>query len=135
MAKITPVLMSGGAGTRLWPISRRARPKQFHALIGGKGGGERTLIQDTVLRFTGGCLCGAIRYAVTGPLPAVGMCHCSKCRRASGAASNAVLNVRADRVEWLSGQDHWREFRTPSGWGTFFCPTCGCPAPHFLSLL
>src|SRR5436190_1742999 len=47
-APITPVLMSGGAGARLWPISRRARPKQFHAL-----GGERTLIQDTVLRFTG----------------------------------------------------------------------------------
>lgn len=53
MAKITPVLMSGGAGTRLWPVSRRARPKQFHALIGAAGGGERTLIQDTVLRFTG----------------------------------------------------------------------------------
>ena len=47
MSKITPVLMSGGAGTRLWPLSRRARPKQFHAL-----GGMRTLIQDTVLRFT-----------------------------------------------------------------------------------
>ena len=47
MAKITPVLMSGGAGTRLWPLSRRARPKQFHAL-----GGERTLIQETALRFT-----------------------------------------------------------------------------------
>jgi mannose-1-phosphate guanylyltransferase/mannose-6-phosphate isomerase len=46
MAKITPVLLSGGAGTRLWPLSRRAKPKQFHAL-----GGARTLIQDTVLRF------------------------------------------------------------------------------------
>jgi mannose-1-phosphate guanylyltransferase/mannose-6-phosphate isomerase len=39
--------MSGGAGTRLWPLSRQARPKQFHAL-----GGARTLIQDTALRFT-----------------------------------------------------------------------------------
>ena len=46
MSKITPVLMSGGAGTRLWPLSRQARPKQFHAL-----GGERTLIQETALRF------------------------------------------------------------------------------------
>ncbi|HEY3949690.1 mannose-1-phosphate guanylyltransferase [Phenylobacterium sp.] len=46
MVKITPVLMSGGAGTRLWPLSRQARPKQFHAL-----GGARTLIQDTALRF------------------------------------------------------------------------------------
>jgi mannose-1-phosphate guanylyltransferase/mannose-6-phosphate isomerase len=47
VAKITPVLMSGGAGTRLWPLSRRAKPKQFHAL-----GSEHSLLQDTVLRFT-----------------------------------------------------------------------------------
>lgn len=46
MTLITPVLMSGGAGTRLWPLSRRAKPKQFHAL-----GGEHTLIQETALRF------------------------------------------------------------------------------------
>jgi mannose-1-phosphate guanylyltransferase/mannose-6-phosphate isomerase len=39
--------MSGGAGTRLWPLSRQAKPKQFHAL-----GAERTLIQGTALRFT-----------------------------------------------------------------------------------
>ena len=48
MVTITPVLMSGGAGTRLWPLSRKARPKQFHAL-----GGDRTLIQQTALRVTG----------------------------------------------------------------------------------
>ena len=40
-----PVILSGGAGTRLWPLSRRLFPKQFHALMG-----EKTLIQDTVLR-------------------------------------------------------------------------------------
>jgi hypothetical protein len=82
---------------------------------------------------TGGCLCGAIRFALHGPLPAVGMCHCSKCRRVSGAGSNAILNLRAERFEWLAGEDHWREFRTPSNWGSFFCPTCGSPTPHRLS--
>jgi len=46
--QIIPVLMSGGAGTRLWPLSRNARPKQFHRL-----GGEHSLIQDTALRLTG----------------------------------------------------------------------------------
>lgn len=46
--KITPVLMSGGAGTRLWPLSRQGAPKQFHRL-----GGERTLIQETALRVSG----------------------------------------------------------------------------------
>ena len=46
--KITPVLMSGGAGTRLWPLSRKAEPKQFHRL-----GGRHTMIQDTALRVSG----------------------------------------------------------------------------------
>ncbi len=46
--KIIPVLMSGGAGTRLWPLSRTGRPKQFHRL-----GGQHSLIQDTALRLTG----------------------------------------------------------------------------------
>lgn len=48
MGKIIPVLMSGGAGTRLWPLSRSLRPKQFHRL-----GGAHSLIQDTALRLTG----------------------------------------------------------------------------------
>ena len=42
---IVPVIMSGGAGTRLWPLSTRAMPKQFHALAGAQ-----TLLQQTVLR-------------------------------------------------------------------------------------
>lgn len=45
---ITPVILSGGTGSRLWPLSRRARPKQFASLDGA-----RTMIQDTVLRFVG----------------------------------------------------------------------------------
>lgn len=46
--KIIPVIMSGGSGTRLWPLSTASRPKQFHNL-----GAERTMIEETVLRFTG----------------------------------------------------------------------------------
>jgi mannose-1-phosphate guanylyltransferase/mannose-6-phosphate isomerase len=42
---IHPVILSGGSGTRLWPVSRRAHPKQLLALAG-----PRTLLQDTALR-------------------------------------------------------------------------------------
>ena len=44
---ITPVILSGGSGTRLWPLSRQKTPKQFVALTG-----PRTLFQQTVLRAT-----------------------------------------------------------------------------------
>lgn len=45
---IHPVIMCGGAGTRLWPVSNQARPKQFHALVS-----EKSVFQETVLRFAG----------------------------------------------------------------------------------
>ena len=45
MTKIVPVLLAGGAGTRLWPVSRDALPKQFLPLVG-----ERSTYQDTLLR-------------------------------------------------------------------------------------
>ena len=45
MSKVVPLILAGGAGTRLWPLSRELFPKQFHALFG-----DHSLLQDTVLR-------------------------------------------------------------------------------------
>lgn len=45
--KIQPVIMSGGAGTRLWPMSRAGRPKQFLRLVT-----DKTMFQETVLRVS-----------------------------------------------------------------------------------
>ena len=44
--KIQPVILCGGSGTRLWPISRRARPKQFVPIFE-----DRSLLQHTLLRI------------------------------------------------------------------------------------
>jgi len=48
MAPLVPVILSGGSGTRLWPLSRDARPKQFLPLVG-----EHSLFQQAVLRTRG----------------------------------------------------------------------------------
>ena len=45
---LIPVILAGGAGNRLWPLSRQEYPKQLIALLG-----ERSLIQDTALRYAG----------------------------------------------------------------------------------
>lgn len=45
---ILPVIMSGGSGSRLWPLSRKQHPKQFLSLVG-----EHTMLQETVLRLKG----------------------------------------------------------------------------------
>jgi hypothetical protein len=70
----------------------------------------------------GGCLCGALRYRVEGPLDPVGDCHCSQCRRASGhfaAYTGALLeHVAIERdVAWFES--------TPGEIRRGFCPRCG----------
>src|SRR5258706_3424461 len=45
---IFPVVLSGGSGSRLWPLSRTLLPKQFLPLVSGK-----TMLQDTLLRLGG----------------------------------------------------------------------------------
>lgn len=48
MNKIIPVILSGGSGTRLWPLSREKYPKQLLPLVSGK-----TMLQETVVRLDG----------------------------------------------------------------------------------
>jgi len=59
---LTPVILSGGAGTRLWPLSRELYPKQLLALTG-----ERTMLQQTALRLSG--------LATTGPIVVCNEAH------------------------------------------------------------
>ena len=48
MQKITPIILCGGSGSRLWPLSRKSYPKQFVPLVG-----DKTLFQDSSERLTG----------------------------------------------------------------------------------
>jgi mannose-1-phosphate guanylyltransferase/mannose-1-phosphate guanylyltransferase/mannose-6-phosphate isomerase len=73
---LIPVILAGGAGNRLWPLSRQEYPKQLIALLG-----ERSLIQDTALRFADRARFSAplviandaIRFNVAEQLQAVGV--------------------------------------------------------------
>lgn len=71
---ITPVLLCGGSGTRLWPLSRQSYPKQFARLTG-----EESLFQLTARRLSGPdyaapviVTCDAFRFIVTEQLAAIG---------------------------------------------------------------
>ncbi len=71
----------------------------------------------------GSCLCGAVTFSVTGPLPPPDACHCTRCRRHSGhyfastdVARDKLTVQGADSVTW-----YWSSEKVRRG----FCATCG----------
>jgi hypothetical protein len=80
----------------------------------------------------GSCLCGGVAFAVTGaPLWSV-HCHCSRCRKARGAAFASNLVTRADGVRLLCGEDLLVAWKVPEArwFTTVFCRRCGAKAPR-----
>jgi hypothetical protein len=77
---------------------------------------------DRAIYGRGGCLCGAVRYEVTGPLRDVVVCHCSRCLRSHGHAAAYSACARADLV--LVRDDGIRWFES-EGRARGFCSVCG----------
>ena len=72
----------------------------------------------------GGCLCGAVRYAVSGPVVKTTACHCSDCRRASGAPFVAWTFFRTGALTWTKGSPKVLVFADRE---RSFCGDCGTP--------
>ncbi|QZP32442.1 GFA family protein [Pseudomonas sp. DR48] len=68
-------------------------------------------------RFTGGCLCGSVRFEATGRPYRVGICHCLDCRKRHGAVFNACA-IFPENAVTIEGET--RDYA-----GRYFCPLCG----------
>jgi hypothetical protein len=79
----------------------------------------------TKVAIKGGCLCGRVRYEITGPLFDVDHCHCSMCRRQHGAAFSTYAAFNPGEFEWISGEDQVNVYETSAGAGWCFCSECG----------
>jgi hypothetical protein len=75
----------------------------------------------------GSCLCGGVKYEITGPLQRVGNCHCSKCRKAHGAAFRSRARVRITDFKWVQGESLVTFFESSPGFQRGFCSVCGSP--------
>jgi len=71
----------------------------------------------------GGCLCGAIRYRVTGEPVAATLCHCGSCRRASGGTNVAWAVFDQHKFEWLNGYPG--AYCSSPGIEWLYCRDCG----------
>ena len=73
--------------------------------------------------LTGGCQCGAVRFAVEGPLGRASLCHCRMCQKAFGAFYGPL--VGAPGVRWTRGAPKY--FQSSNRARRGFCADCGTP--------
>ena len=77
-------------------------------------------------QFTGGCLCGAVRYSADGAPAFVGVCHCRNCQRATGGAFAPVVGMPETAVTVTGTPATFRDTGdTGKAMLRQFCPTCG----------
>ena len=77
--------------------------------------------------WTGGCLCGAVRYELRSEPFDCGWCHCRTCQLNSGAPAMAFASVR--HADWAAttGEDRIRTIRSSNFGHRAFCGQCGTP--------
>ena len=71
----------------------------------------------------GGCYCGAIRYAADGEAFHLTNCHCTICRRTTGAPFVAWFTVKRSHFRFTQGEPKF--FRSSPGCSRTFCANCG----------
>lgn len=82
----------------------------------------------------GNCLCGGVQFEIqkiSGPFE---LCHCHRCRKATGSAFYAGIYVNREDFRLLKGQEWIRAFEAPileapPAYRSCFCSRCGSPVP------
>jgi hypothetical protein len=74
------------------------------------------------MEMTGGCMCGAKRFAVQIDSDDAYLCHCRMCQRWMGNVSVAMVGVRKDAVRWETRPEYYRSSPIAE---RGFCATCG----------
>ena len=62
------------------------------------------------MTIQGSCLCGALRYEITGPFLEIVYCHCSRCRKQQGAPFATIGAVATGDLRWIAGESQVAPF-------------------------
>jgi hypothetical protein len=81
---------------------------------------------------SGQCICGAVKFRISGEFESFFLCHCGRCRKDSGSAHSANIFSSKASIAWLSGEENMKTFQLA---GTqhlkCFCANCGSALPVF----
>lgn len=75
--------------------------------------------------INGHCECGRISYTAHGPVEDFSHCHCSQCRRLTGAAYASFAGVRKSGFSFLTGESDIQSYDSSPSHRRLFCPHCG----------
>ena len=125
--------LSGRAARRTGSRAARRRRQRFHLCrrrCAGDAAGSLaadgvSMTSETKPVLTGGCQCGAIRFALSAAPVKVSICHCRMCQKASGAPFASFADIERGDFAWTRGKP--AAFRSSSIAERDFCAACGTP--------
>jgi hypothetical protein len=77
------------------------------------------------MALSGSCLCGGVRFELTGEFEPRSFCHCTSCKRLSGGVGTANGWAPTDSIRIVAGQELLRTFQPAEGSAKTFCSVCG----------
>jgi hypothetical protein len=82
----------------------------------------------------GSCLCGGVTFEIDRACGPAEYCHCNRCRKVSGSSSLLTIRVQTQEFRFLTGQELVKSYAcpilySPPAYRSYFCSTCGSPAP------
>lgn len=85
------------------------------------------------ITLTGSCLCGSVKYEISGKAQRFYHCHCQRCRKATGTGHASNLLVTPENgLRWLKGEELLQRYKVPEAerFYNLFCSQCGSPMPR-----
>ncbi|MDV5170573.1 GFA family protein [Photobacterium rosenbergii] len=81
-------------------------------------------------KHRGSCLCGEVKYELSGDFQSFFLCHCTRCQKDTGSAHAANLFAKANTLTWLQGENDVRTYQhLNSMHAKSFCQKCGSALP------
>ena len=83
------------------------------------------------MKHSGSCLCGNIKFEITGEFENFFFCHCKSCRKDTGSAHASNLFSSTAKLKWLKGEKEVKTYNhNNSGHVKSFCPKCSSALPN-----
>jgi hypothetical protein len=88
---------------------------------------EQSIIRTggNMTSISGNCACGAVEFEVQDEFIYAGYCHCSICRKSSGASGTAIGGLLKGNLSVLEGLEHIKRFQRSQDTISSFCGICG----------